>query len=107
MRRTTPAFARTRRCLVTACRDKCVPAVKRDIDCGTPLQSLASTDRRVSSPRAANTAAGVFSALTRLGRVFDMLRDVLHLLVPTAVIHAECLEPSVAREFVETRLDDA
>src|SRR5207248_2142988 len=105
--RTTPAFARTRRCFVTACRDRLVPAVRREMDCGTPLHSLPSTDRRVSSPRAANTVAGVFSASNRLLRLFDMLRDVSDLLAPATVTHAERLEPAIAWELVETRLDDA
>src|SRR6266851_4183352 len=33
--------------------------------------------------------------------------DVLDLLAPTAVIHPERFEPALARELVETRLDDA
>src|SRR6266446_9681868 len=107
MLRTTPALARTRRCLVTACRDRLVPVVSREMDCGLPLHSLVRTASRVASPRAANTTAGVFCASDRLRRVFDMLRDVLDLLAPTAVIHAECFEPALARELVETRLDDA
>src|SRR2546421_2051930 len=105
--RPTPALARTRRCFVTACRDRLVPAVRREMDCGTPLHSLPSTDKRASSPRAANTVAGVFSASNRLLRMFDMPRDVSDLLAPTAVIHAEGLEPAIAWDLVETRLDDA
>src|SRR5437868_6580736 len=77
------------------------------MDCGTPLLSVLSTDRRVSSPRAANTDARVFSPSNRLWRLFDMPRDVSHLLAPTAVIHAERFEPAIAWDLVETRLDDA
>jgi len=36
-----------------------------------------------------------------------MLRDVLDLLAPAAVIHAERFEPALARKLVETRLDDS
>src|SRR5258708_4197620 len=107
MLRTTPALARTRRCLVTACRDRLVPVVSREMDYGLPLHSLVRTDRRVASPRAANTDAGTFSASIRLWGSFDMPRDVLDLLAPPAVVHAERLEPAPARELVETRLDDA
>jgi len=35
-----------------------------------------------------------------------MLRDVLDLLAPAAVVHSECIDPTLAREPVETRLDD-
>jgi hypothetical protein len=36
-----------------------VPAVRREIDCASPFASLARTDKRVSSPNAANTGAQV------------------------------------------------
>ena len=55
--RTAPTPSRTRRCLVTACRVRLVPAVRREIDCASPFASLARTDKRVSSPSAANTDA--------------------------------------------------
>src|SRR5258705_1145785 len=99
MLRTTPAFARTRRCFVSACRESRVPAVRREMDCGLPLLSLATTDSRVSSPSAANTDARVFSAPSRLWRLFDMARDVLDLLAPTAIIHAERFEAALVRDL--------
>src|SRR5438876_564859 len=77
------------------------------MDCGWPLHSLASTARRVSSPRAANTDARVVSASSRLGRVLDMPRDVVDLLFPTAVIHPERFAPALARQLIEPRFDDA
>src|SRR5690349_25119678 len=77
------------------------------MDCGTPLHNRPSTDRRVSSPRAANTVAGVFSVSNRLLRLFDMPRDVSDLLGPATVVHAEGLEPAIAWDLVETRFDDA
>src|SRR6185503_2267218 len=105
--RTMPASASTRRCFVTACRDRLVPSVRRAMDCGSPLSSLPSTASRVSSPSAANTAARIFSALGRLCCLLDMLRDVSHLCAPAAVVHAERLSPTVARNPIEARLDDA
>jgi len=89
--RTTPALSRTRRCLVTACRVRLVPAVRREIDCGSPFVSLTSTDRRVSSPKAANMDAWVFDAAGRLCRLSDMLCDVFKLDAPTALVHPKCL----------------
>src|ERR1700730_5405517 len=77
------------------------------MDCRWPLLSLVSTDRRVSSPRAANTDARVFSASEGLCCLINMPRDVWDLLAPTAVIHPERLEATLAWQLVETRLDDA
>jgi hypothetical protein len=72
---------------------------------------LVSIDRRVSSPRAANTEARAVSVLirhasTRLSRLFDMSSDVFDLFAPTSVIHPERLEASLARDLVEASLDD-
>ena len=90
-----------------AWRDRLVPAVRREIDCGSPSHSLVSTDRRVSSPSAANTDAGVFGASGRLWRLSDMPRDILDLLAPPALVHAEGFDTALARHFVEARFDDA
>src|SRR3979409_1199639 len=105
--RTTPAPSRTRRCLVTACRVSRVPDVRREIDCGSPVVSLASNPRRVSSPRAAKTDALVLKAAALLRLMFDMPRDVLDLGRPAAFVHAEGLVAAVRRQLVEARFDDA
>src|SRR5262245_56448719 len=105
--RTTPASSSTRRCLVTAWRVNWVPSVSLAMDCGSPLSSFDNTARRVSSPRAANTLARTLSALSRLGRLSDMALDVLDLLCPAALIHAEGLVATVDRNFVEAGFDDA
>src|SRR5215469_9306871 len=104
--RTTPASSRTRRCLVTACRVSLVPTVRREIDCGCPLVSLTSTDRRVSSPRAANTDARVFNTPDRLWRLPDILCDVFQLSAPAALVHAKRLLAASAWQLVKPRLDD-
>src|SRR6516162_3010574 len=111
--RTTPAPSNTRRCLVTAWRVSSVPRVRREIDCGLPSLSLASTDSRVSSPSAANTDARVFSAPARappedaLSRgLLDMPFDVLHLHSPAAFIHPERLVAAFRRDLVEARFDN-
>src|SRR4029077_20535018 len=69
--------------------------------------SLASTDRRVSSPSAAKIAARVLSARGPLWRRLDMLRDVLALRATPAVIHGERFEPPLAWDLVEARFDHA
>src|SRR5262245_60925277 len=106
-RRTIPASSKTRRCLVTACRVRLVPAVRREIDCALPFASLVSTDKRVSSPSAANTDARVLSAADPLSRLFDMLFDVSELSAPAALIHTKRLVAAVTWQLVEARLDDA
>jgi hypothetical protein len=47
----------TRRCLVMACRVSLEPPVNREIEQGGPTESLATSDSRVASPRAAKTGA--------------------------------------------------
>src|SRR5262249_40343291 len=112
--RTTPAPSNTRRCLVTAWRVRSVPSVRREIDCGSPALSRASTDSRVASPSAANTNARAFSALARAPpedalsrRLPDMLFDILHLHSPAGVVHAQCLVAAFCRDSVEARFDHA
>src|SRR5271167_813848 len=41
-----------------------------------------------------------------LRRLWDMVFDVLHLFCPTAVIHAECFEATVAGDLVEAGLHE-
>src|SRR4029077_3695782 len=105
--RTTPAPSSTRRCLVTACRVSRVPDVRREIDCGSPLVSLASRPRRVSSPRAAKIDALVRNAAAALRGMFNVLGNILDLLAPAALVHAEGLVAAVRRQLVEARFDDA
>src|SRR5262249_59589556 len=69
--------------------------------------SLASIARRVSSPSAAKANACASRGDPRLCRLLDMLRDVLHLLAPAAIVHAERLEPALFWNPVEAGLDDA
>src|SRR5688572_6197844 len=75
------------------------------MDCGRPRLSLPSTERRVASPRAAKTDALASSGSVR--RLFDMPRDVLDLLAPAALIHAESFATTLGRDLVEARFDDA
>src|SRR5947207_4403626 len=74
---------------------------------GSPPQSVVTSDRRVSSASAANTAACCrrFAALRSLPPR-DMALDVLHLLGPAAVIHAEGLRTALCRDLVEARLGE-
>src|SRR5262245_32374677 len=60
--------------------------------------------RRVSSPSAAKTGALPRPAAAVRARA-DMLRDVLQLLRPAAVVHAEGLGATSGRDAVEARLD--
>src|SRR6202050_949637 len=74
---------------------------------GWPLQSLATRDNRVSSPRAAKPGALVWRLrVTGLRLSRDIALDVLHLLRPAAVIPAECFEAGVTGDFIEARLSD-
>src|ERR1035438_3156067 len=103
--RTIPTLSNTRRCLVIACRVSLEPRVSWEIEQGRPPQSFATSASRVSSPSAANTGARVCRlAAMRLRLFCDMLLDVLHLLCPTAVVHAECFVATVAGDFVKARL---
>src|SRR5467141_2458259 len=74
---------------------------------GSPPDSVVRSDRRVSSPSAANTAAWCrrLAALMSLP-MRDMALDVLHLLSPAAVIHTECLRAAVRGHFVEAGLGE-
>src|SRR3954462_5327772 len=75
------------------------------MDCPLPLPTLASNDRRVSSPSAANTDARVLSAAAPLRSLLDMTCDILHLLPPAALVHAERLVATMGRQLVEARFD--
>src|ERR1700747_1187618 len=70
---------------------------------GWPPQSFATSDSRVSSPRAAKTGARAARlAVMRLRPLRDIALNILHLLCPAPVIHAECFEAAAAGDFVET-----
>src|ERR1700736_1169572 len=74
---------------------------------GRPRQSFATSDSRVSSPSAAKTGAFASRWAAILLRFLgDMALDVLHLLCPTAVIHAKRFEAAVAGDFVEAGFCD-
>src|SRR5262245_17581561 len=104
MLRTIPARVRTPRCLVIAWRDNRLPAVSRAIDCDSPADSRASTESLVRSPSAAKIEARRFRAWSC--RTVDMTRDVLHLLLPAALVHPEGFGATMRRYLVEARLDD-
>src|SRR4029077_14451498 len=74
---------------------------------GAPPDSVVTSDRRVSSPSAAHTAARCrrFAALMSLPRR-DMALDVLHLLSPAAVIHTERFRAAARGHFVEAGLGE-
>src|ERR1700733_8508418 len=101
MLRTIPAFSSTRRCLVIAWRVTFEPSASCEIDRRSPAQSLASSDNLVSSPRAAKTGACARCAATRLPALPDMALDVLHLLGPAPIVHAEGFRAPAARDLVE------
>src|SRR5213592_2735425 len=83
------------------------PAPRCTVDSGPSAPRRATRPRRVASPSAANNgAAAPRPALAALARR-DMTRDVLHLLGPAAVVHAERLGAARRRDAVEARFDDA
>lgn len=99
---TRPAFSMTRRCFVIAWRVSLDPSESSEIDSRAPLQSLHTSRRRVSSPRAAKT--GVCSpcpgGLPRLG-LGDMGFDALHLSCPALVVLPEGFGPPTCRNLVK------
>ena len=72
---------------------------------GSPPASLATSDRRVSSPSAAKIVARA-SISRRLGCALDMVFDVVHFYLPTIVVHAIGLELTVFGNGVEAGLGD-
>src|SRR5579863_2946772 len=74
---------------------------------GSPAASAATSDSRVSSPSAANTAAcWRRRAAPPSMPARDMAGDVLQLLGPAAVVHAQRIAVAVWRQLVEAGLDD-
>src|SRR5262245_27837935 len=105
---TRPAPASACRCLVTAWRVTPLPSLSRVIDSGPSTQSRATSASRVGSPSAANTGALSASfAATALRLLRDIALDVLHLLLPPALVHAEGFRATGERDAIEARLDDA
>lgn len=77
------------------------PAVNWEIEWGVPLESLATSDSRVSSPSAANADALACRGDVRLRSLCDMFLDILHLFCPSTVIHAKRFEATIAGNFIE------
>src|SRR6266542_3691362 len=102
--RTMRAPSSTRRCLVTACRVMRVPSVSWAIDRGCPLLSLAMSESLVSSPSAAKIGAYLRRPAAALRALRDMTFDVLHLLCPAIIVHAQRFNPSVSGNLVESGL---
>src|ERR1700677_4706429 len=91
----------TRRCLVTAWRVSFVPSVNSAIEYRCPLHNLESSESRVSSPSAANTAAFARALLRRL---VDIGLNILHLLRPSAVVPEQRLGPAFGGNLVKAGL---
>src|SRR5277367_6960572 len=110
MLRTIPTFCNTRRCLVMAWRVSLEPRVSCEMEYGWPLESLATSVRRVSSPSAAKTGArSLWRALPALKlflRLCDIFLDVLHLFCPTAIVLAERFGAASGGNLVEAGLGD-
>src|ERR1035437_2409783 len=74
---------------------------------GSPPHSLATSERRVSSPSAANTGArGCRFAIGRLWSLRDMGLDVLHLLSPAPVVAPERFKAPLAGNAFEAGLGE-
>src|ERR1700722_12893294 len=93
------------------------------MECGSPLDSRVMRRRRVSSPSAANSVAGIERAECELSpppvigprpgscrRFLRILRDIVldvgHLLAPSFAILEECHRPADDGEFIEAGLND-
>jgi len=69
-----------------------------------PATSFATSNRRVSSPNAANNGARLWCrCATWLSCLRHVTLDVFHLFRPAAIISTECFEPAVTGNLVETR----
>src|SRR3982751_4531100 len=88
VQRTKPARASTSRCFVMAWRVRRECCVSSEMEHGCPADSRARSARRVASPRAAKSKCGGGTG-RRLLLVRDIVFDVLDLLRPAAVVHAE------------------
>src|SRR5215470_5679267 len=74
---------------------------------GCPRESFATSDSRVSSPKAAKTGAGTRPLAAMLLRRFcNISLDVFHLLCPTAFIPAEGFKTEVPGQIVKTALGE-
>src|SRR5947209_6298075 len=73
------------------------------MEAGRPSLSLATSASRVSSPKAAKAAAWP-GRPAPLRSLCNIALDVLQLLSPAVLIHAECLQATLARNLIETRL---
>src|SRR5690606_16534457 len=110
--RTTPASSSTRRCLLIAWRLRALSRPSSVIERCARSPSLPTSDRRVGAPSAANTTAAAGARRDQRDRALrrrawldraspDMALDVLHLLGPAAVVHAEGLVAAVRGDAVE------
>src|SRR5262245_7858380 len=99
--RTRPASASTRRCLVIAWRDTADFALSCVIDPGPPDDNRRISPRRVSSPRAAKSGAASRTGDLAEALGLDMAANVLHLLSPALLVHAEGFGATSERHTVE------
>src|SRR5512139_258385 len=97
---TSPTFSRMWRCLVTACLVSRVPFASWEIDWGENRHSLAISDSRVSSPKAANVFAWRKNSLGKV--LSNIIGNVLQLYDPARIVPAEGFEPPVGRDLVES-----
>src|SRR5512141_2985088 len=99
--RTSPTLSRIWRCLVTACLVRLVPSASCEIDWRETRQSLAISDSRVSSPKAAKMCAWRKNPWGKT--LSNILGNVLHLFDPALLVHAEGLEPPVSGDLFKSR----
>src|SRR5215470_4530210 len=100
-----PAASSTRKCLVIACRVSRDPCASCEIERGECATSALTSNRRVSSPSAANTWA-CSPVPPRLGCGSDMTLDVRQLRAPTALVHPDCLKATLLGDGVKTGFGD-
>src|SRR5512146_1787536 len=102
-----------------ACRVICEPEVSREIEYGVPELSFSKSASRVVSPSAAKTrsrypASAAFSTCGFIRRTLravrflllrflgDIFFDILHLLRPATLVHAERFRAPVRRDLLES-----
>src|SRR5262249_55086990 len=104
--RTRPARSRSSRCFVIAWRETRDRSLSRAIDPGPAVDSRTRSRKRVSSPRAAESGAASCACVGSPALALDMAANVLDLLGPAVVVHAECLRAAPGRNPIETGLGE-
>src|SRR5690242_2026251 len=101
--RTRPESCITRKCLVTAWRVTPVPAVSLLMEADPCSQRRTTRRKRISSPRAANSATELSNSVSAIGLRFlrNVFLDELEDHAPTLLVGGEGFDAARGRNLVE------